>query len=117
MTGTALVTGAAKRVGRAVALELARNGFDVAVHYRSSREAAEAVVQACEKEGGSAWTVQCDLALETDILKMMEQVRDRWNQLDILVNNASLFEPVPFEQISTRQWDEMLAVNLRAPFW
>ena len=116
MKRTALVTGAGKRVGRAVALELAQAGFQVALHYRNSKTAVEDVAALCEKAGGSAWCVQGDLASLDDVQRIGAELRGRWDRLDILVNNASLFEPVPFSEITSEQWDEMMAVNVRAPF-
>lgn len=116
MARTALVTGAGKRVGRAIALELAHSGFDLALHYRSSREAVEEVAAACHALGVKAWLVQADLALVSDCTRLCAQVSARWERLDLLVNNASLFEPVPFEQIDLQAWETMQAVNLRAPF-
>jgi pteridine reductase len=116
MRPTALVTGAAKRVGRAIALELGRAGLDVGVHYRSSQDAAEEVVAEIEAAGGQAFSVQADLSLASEIGALVDTVKRRWQHLDLLVHNASTFEPVPFEQITTAKFDEMMAVNVRAPF-
>jgi pteridine reductase len=116
MRRTALVTGAAVRVGRAVSLELARNGFDVALHYRSSKAAAEDAAAACRDAGGDAWTVGADLAEPEEIHQVVSAVKDRWDRLDVLVNNASLFQPLAFEKIDVESWDRVQAVNVRAPF-
>ena len=116
MRPKALVTGAARRVGRAVVLELSRSGFDVAIHYRSSESEARKVAQECAALGADAFTIQADLGTVSDVRKMADAVVNRWGALDVLVNNASLFEPVPFQEITEAQWDEMFAVNLRAPF-
>lgn len=113
---TALVTGAGKRVGRAVALELASHGFDVAVHYRSSRDEAEEVATAARQAGCDAWTVAADLALADDVEGLVEAVQARWDRLDLLVNNASLYAPRAFEETDRAHWDRMVDVNLRAPF-
>ncbi|NCG19901.1 MAG: SDR family NAD(P)-dependent oxidoreductase [Rhodobacterales bacterium] len=114
--GHALVTGGAKRVGRAICLELARSGFDVAVHYRSSGEGAEATAQACRDLGARAWTVRADLAEPSQVLAMVEAVKSRWDRLELLVNNASLFYATPFDQIDDADWARMMQVNLTAPF-
>ena len=116
MKRTAFVSGAGRRVGRAVALELAKTGFEVALHYRNSKAAVEEVSRQCEQAGGTAWCIQGDLASLDDVQRIGEALNNRWEHLDILVNNASLFEPVPFGEITAHQWDEMMAVNVRAPF-
>lgn len=112
----AVVTGAGARVGRAIAVELARSGFDVAVHYRSSRGPADEVVDACRALGADAWAVAADLGTVDGCRALVDAVAARWDALHLLVNNASEFEPVPFEQITVEQWEAMLAVNLRAPW-
>ena len=113
---TALVTGASARVGRAIALELAESGFDVAIHYRSSSERAREVADACKRAGSDAWIVQANLEDPQQIDEMVAAVLARWPRLDVLVNNASIFEPLAFEDIDVEAWDRMAAINLRAPF-
>lgn len=112
----ALVTGAAVRIGRSIAIELARAGFDVAVHYRASAGPADATVADCRAVGSDAWAVPADLTTVAGCHALVDAVKQRWDDLHVLVNGASAFEPVPFDRISVGQWDEMLAVNLRAPF-
>jgi pteridine reductase len=97
-------------------VELATNGFDIAIHFGGSSEGAEASAAACREAGADAWTVQADLADPEQIARMVDTVSDRWDRLDVLVNNASLFEPMPFEDIDVATWDRMAAVNVRAPF-
>ena len=109
----AVVTGAGVRVGRATALELARSGFDVAVHYSSSADAAEEVARAC---GEGSFTVKADLATPEGCRALVDAVSARWDTLDLLVNNASVFEPCAFDAITLEAWERMLAINLRAPF-
>lgn len=113
---TALVTGAGKRVGRAIAVELARAGFDLCVHYRSSRDEAELTVTACRDLGARAFLVQADLATAAGCAALVAGVRAEWSALSVLVNNASRFDPVPFEQIDDATWHQMLGINLDAPF-
>ncbi len=116
MRRRAVVTGAARRVGRAVALELAAHGHDVCVHYRTAaREAAE-VVAACRARGADAFAVGADLQQASGCAAVVAAARERWERLDVLVNNASLYEPVPFAEITDAAWDRMLDVNLKAPF-
>ena len=116
MRPTAVVTGAARRVGRSIALELAVHGFDVCVHYRSSSRAAEEVVEACREVGADAFCAQADLANGAGCAKLVHAVRERWSSLDVLVNNASLFAPTPFDEIDDAALIQMLEVNLLAPF-
>ncbi len=113
---TALVTGAARRVGRAIALELAASGFDVCVHYSGSADEAAEVVSLCEARGVAAFSARADLSDADGCRSLVDAVLSRWSTLDVLVNNASLFEPLPFAQIDEAQWQRMLAVNLSAPF-
>lgn len=116
MRPRALVTGGGKRVGREICLELARSGFDVAVHYRSSAGPAEEVVAACEAEGAEAFSVRGDLAEIDQVQGIVDAVQARWAHLSLLVNNASVYDPVPFEEIDAAEWDRVQAINLRAPF-
>jgi NAD(P)-dependent dehydrogenase (short-subunit alcohol dehydrogenase family) len=88
----ALVTGAAQRIGRAIALELAANGWAVAVHYRGSAAAAAQTVAMLRKAGGQAVTVQADLADEAACLGLVPAVLEAFGRIDAVVNNASLFE-------------------------
>ena len=112
----ALVTGGGLRIGRAIALEMAASGFDVAVHYNRSSRPAEEVVAACEARGVEAFAVGADLSTVEGCDALASAVRERFDDLHLLVNCASAFEPVPFEELTVEAWDAMLAVNLRAPF-
>jgi len=112
----ALVTGASRRVGRAIALELGKSGWDVLVHYHHSREAAAEVVAAIEAAGGRAASVSGDLSTVEGCEQVVAGVRTRFEGLELLVNNASVFEPMPFEETDLAYWDWMCSVNLRAPF-
>jgi pteridine reductase len=119
LSGTvALVTGGAKRVGRAIALELARGGCDVAVHYRRSQADAEAVVALANGSGRRAITVDGDLTDPAAWPRIVQRTVDGLGRLDILVNNASMFLPDgadSLEQFDSVVWDEMLRTNLTAP--
>ena len=119
MTGSlrrAVVTGAGGRVGQATAVELAKHGFEVAVHYNRSRDGALATVEACRAAGGDAWVVQGALDELEGCQKLCEAVKERWDHLDVLVNNASAFSPIRFEDITPEDWAFMEAINVRAPF-
>jgi len=113
---TALVTGAAKRIGRAIALKLAANGANVAVTYRDSQAEAEETVRALAAFDVDAFAVRCDLDDPEDIREAVAAVVEEFGQLDILVNNAGLFESVALENISVEQWDRMYNTNTRGPF-
>lgn len=113
----ALVTGAAKRLGRAVALRLAEEGADVVVHYRSSRAEADEVVTQIEKLGRRSLAVSADLGRVAEIKKLFEEVAARFGRLDILVNSAANFIHTEFETTSEETWDKVLDTNLKADFF
>jgi NAD(P)-dependent dehydrogenase (short-subunit alcohol dehydrogenase family) len=114
---TALVTGAGKRLGRAMALELARRGFDVAVHYATSRDEADAVVQEITGMGQRAVAVQADLLIEAEVEALLPKVIEALDgPVTCLVNNASIFEYDNIESASRESWDRHMESNLRAPF-
>jgi len=118
LAGTAvLVTGGARRIGRALCLALAQEGATVVVHYLTSEAAAAATVLELEAFGGKAFKVKCDLAqpdMTSDLVSQAAAVAGR--PLDILVNNASVFSPGNPVTTTVEQWDLNQAVNLRAPF-
>jgi NAD(P)-dependent dehydrogenase (short-subunit alcohol dehydrogenase family) len=112
----ALVTGAAKRIGRSIALELAQRGADVVVNYRNSRAEAEQVVAEIVKMGRRSIAVQADVSIRADVQRMISQVEKEFGRLDILVNNAGMIQHVPFNEITDHQWNEILATNLTSQF-
>ena len=114
----ALVTGAARRIGAAIAHCLHRDGFDVVLHYRDS--GAEALALAAILEAarpGSTATLQADLAEFDRLPELVARAVGRFGRLDALVNNASAFFPTPFGQATPAQWNTLFDVNLRAPFF
>jgi len=113
---TALVTGAARRLGRASALALAQAGADVAITFRNSaREARETVVD-LSGYGVRAVALRCDVSDEASVRTMMKEVGRELGRIDILVNNAANYEAVEFEKLTVRQWDAIFASNTRGPF-
>jgi pteridine reductase len=112
----ALVTGAAHRVGKAIALGLAREGVHLIVHYGGSAGAAEATAVEIRALGMQAITAQADLANPTQITALFRQVESHFGRLDLLVNSAASFHRDAFMNISADEWDAVMAVNLRAPF-
>ncbi len=112
----ALVTGGAKRIGRALALTLAEAGADVAVTYRGSAAEAEKTVAELRALGVRALAVVCDVGDEASVQAALAAVVAEFGGLDVLVNNAGAFETAPLEEISVAQWDAMFATNTRGPF-
>jgi NAD(P)-dependent dehydrogenase (short-subunit alcohol dehydrogenase family) len=113
---TVLVTGAAKRLGRAIALAAAENGADVAITYRESAPAARAVVEELARHGVEALAVRCDVTDERSVREMVKEVARELGGIDVLVNNAANYEDVEFEKITVAQWDAIFASNARGPF-
>ncbi|MDD2768698.1 MAG: pteridine reductase [Methylococcus sp.] len=114
----ALVTGAAKRLGAAIATHLHGQGYRVVVHYRHSEADALRLCQSLNRcRNDSAAAFGADL-LELEALgRLIDRAANRWGRLDALVNNASTFYPTPMGGVTGRQWDELLGSNLRAPFF
>jgi NAD(P)-dependent dehydrogenase (short-subunit alcohol dehydrogenase family) len=107
-----LVTGAARRIGRAIALELGRAGARVAVHYRGSAEEAEQTAAEC---GGKAF--QADLRSVREIERLFAAVADCYGQLDALINNAAVYQRTPILEATEEQWDRILTTNLKAYYF
>jgi NAD(P)-dependent dehydrogenase (short-subunit alcohol dehydrogenase family) len=112
----ALVTGAAKRIGRSVALRLASEGADVIVNYRGSKAKAEEVVAQISATGRRAMGIRADVAKRTDVLALFATIEREFGRLDILVNNAGMFFPAKFEELTEEQWDTILDANLKSQF-
>ncbi|MBI3444325.1 MAG: SDR family oxidoreductase [Magnetospirillum sp.] len=112
----ALVTGGGRRIGRAIALDLARQGFAIAVHYSRSRDEAEAVVAEITAGGGAAVALAADLARETEVAAIIGRAGAALGPLGLLVNNASAFERDDALGATRASWDLHMEVNLRAPF-
>jgi NAD(P)-dependent dehydrogenase (short-subunit alcohol dehydrogenase family) len=113
---TALVTGAARRVGRAIACDLARAGWAVAVHYNSSPDDAAETVRLINSAGGRAATLKADLTDETAVRGLVGAAERALGPVTLLVNNASVFENDTATTADRAVWDANMAVNLRAPF-
>jgi 3-oxoacyl-[acyl-carrier protein] reductase/pteridine reductase len=113
---TVFVTGAAKRIGRAIALILAKHGADVAITYLGSQQEAEQTVRDLAAFDVDALAVRCDLGDPKSIDETVAEVVVQFGRLDVVVNNAGMFESVALEEITLEQWDRMFATNTRAPF-
>jgi 3-oxoacyl-[acyl-carrier protein] reductase/pteridine reductase len=112
----ALVTGGARRLGRASALALAEAGADVAITFRKSGKDAASTEKAVAKMGGRALAVPCDVTDPQSVDSAIKAVARKLGGLDILVNNAGNYETVAFEDLSLQQWDAIFASNVRGPF-
>ena len=114
----ALVTGAAKRIGAAIARRLHAEGYDLALHYRSSREEMDALVADLERDRpGSVIALQAELAEFDRLPELVARTVGHFGRLDGLVNNASAYYATPMGQATPAQWDELFASNARAPFF
>jgi NAD(P)-dependent dehydrogenase (short-subunit alcohol dehydrogenase family) len=112
----ALVTGAAKRVGRSIALALAERGAELVVHYRTADREAQEVLALAKKLGGKPAAVRADLAVPAEVGAMVDSAVRAFGRIDILVNSAAIFYRTPFPTLTEADWDRFLAVNLKAPF-
>jgi NAD(P)-dependent dehydrogenase (short-subunit alcohol dehydrogenase family) len=107
----ALVTGGARRVGRALSEALARAGARVVINYNQSAEAAEQLAREID-----AIAVRADVSHKREVAALMQRIQDEFGRLDVVINNASLFQSAPFLQITEEMWDRVLDVNLKGPF-
>ena len=113
---TALVTGAGKRLGRAIALDLAADGWNVAIHYNTSEDEADATAQQVRAFGVHAAILKCDLAREDETATLVARAAAELGPLTALINSASLFENDSWHSATRQSWDDHIETNLRAPF-
>ena len=113
---SALVTGGAKRIGRAIALSLAQAGADVTITYRTSADDAVETVDAIEQLGRRGYALDCDVRSEHSVRGAVAGAVAEHGRLDILVNNAALFETAALDTLSVEQWDAVFETNTRGPF-
>ncbi|MFO1518294.1 MAG: SDR family oxidoreductase [bacterium] len=112
-----LVTGAARRVGRATALALARGGACLILHYHRSKREVLSLQKEIAAIGGKSHCVSADLSRLAEVEKLVRRAYRFENRIDVLVNNASLFYPTPLGKASSEEWDELFDVNAKAPFF
>lgn len=115
-SNTVLITGAAKRIGRAIALGMAADGWRVALHYGTSGAEAEELAQLIQDKGGQAVTLQADLNDEAQASALVDRAADAAGPISCLVNNASLFEEDSADTATLESWNDHMQVNLRSPF-
>ncbi len=117
LTGkVALVTGGAKRVGKAIVTALAARGCKIVVHYHTSQAAAQETVQELQVAGCEAIALQADITQETEVDGMVAAARARFGRIDILVNNAAVFFRTPVDTLTIEDWERTLEVNLTGAF-
>jgi 3-oxoacyl-[acyl-carrier protein] reductase/pteridine reductase len=112
----ALVTGAAKRIGRSIALRLARDGADVAINYRTSKTEAASLVREIQSLGRRSAAIRGDVSKRADVQELFVAHEKEFSRLDILVNNAGMFFDAKFEDLTEEQWDRILNTNLKSQF-
>jgi NAD(P)-dependent dehydrogenase (short-subunit alcohol dehydrogenase family) len=112
----ALVTGAAKRVGRSISLRLAAEGADVVVNYATSKAEADEVVSEIQAGGRRAVAVKADVSRRDEVQKMFAAAEKEFGRLDILVNNAGMFFAAKFEELTDEQWDRIMNANVKSQF-
>jgi 3-oxoacyl-[acyl-carrier protein] reductase/pteridine reductase len=113
---SALVTGGARRIGRAIALSLAQVGADIAITYRTSSADAAQTVRDIEALGRRVLAVECDVRSEVSVRRAIAATIGCFGRLDVVVNNAAVFESAPLERISLDEWDAVFETNARGPF-
>jgi pteridine reductase len=113
----ALITGSSDRVGRIIALTLSAKGAKVAIHYYSNEDKALDTQREIEKLGSKSMILCGDISQRKDWMDMVNKIKDRWGRIDILVNNAAIFYPTPFFEITDDQWDHFMDTNLRGTFY
>ncbi len=113
----ALVTGGARRLGRAIALALGRAGMRVAIHYHASASAAEEVLAELRAAGAAGVAIPGDLNRTADCERVVDEALAQWGGLDLLVNNAGVWGPTPIGSVTEERWDELLNTNLRSMFF
>ena len=113
---TALVTGGAKRVGHEIALGLAKKGVNVLLHYNTSQSEAQGTASKIKALGVDCLLFKADLAKRDDVAKLLKEISGQPHGVDILVNNASRFYKTSLETVKESDWDELMDINLKAPF-
>jgi pteridine reductase len=118
MNKTIFITGAAKRIGKEIALTFKELGWNIIIHYNSSKNDADNLADQINKDNpNSAKTVQGNLDVKEDVQKILNEVNDAFPSIDLLINNASTFYPTPIDEISEDHWDKLIGSNLKGPLF
>ncbi len=113
----ALITGSAKRIGKEIALSLAKEGCNVIIHYNSSESEAERVRKEAEKFGVKAYKIKANLEYKADVDFLIQESLNLFGKIDILVNNASIYYPTPIDKVSEEDLDRFYNIHIKAPFF
>jgi pteridine reductase len=114
---TIWITGAARRIGREIALACAKKGARIVVHYNTSHEDAEETAQEIHTLGGEAYLIKVDLCSVDEIESAVSEVLSHWPKIDTLIHNAAVFFPTPFGETNESDWDTTLNSNLKGPYF
>ena len=118
MKKTIFITGAAKRIGKEIALTFKELGWNIIIHYNSSKKDADDLADQINKDNpNSAKTVQGNLDIKEDVQKILSEVSETFPSINVLVNNASTFYPTPIDEISEDHWDKLIGSNLKGPLF
>lgn len=112
----ALVTGASRGIGAAIAAKLAQDGFSVVINYKSSGEPAEALTRSINEAGGQAVAIRADVANSGEVAKMVGEAIERFGRVDVLVNNAGIVRDALVQNMAEEDWDEVIDTNLKGVF-
>ena len=112
----ALVTGASRGIGRSIALQLAEDGFNVAVNYAGNKEKAEAVVSEIKAKGVESFAIQANVAEGDEVKAMIKEVVSQFGSLDVLVNNAGITRDNLLMRMKEHEWDDVINTNLKGTF-
>lgn len=112
----ALITGSARRVGKVIALELARQGMHIVIHHRQSEQEADETAAEIRALGVDVQVAKADLSQPVEVQRMFQEIRERFGRLDVLVNSAANFNTGSILDLTLEQWNDSLNVNLTAPF-
>ncbi|HFF3062984.1 TPA: 3-oxoacyl-[acyl-carrier-protein] reductase [Staphylococcus aureus] len=116
MTKSVLVTGASRGIGRSIALQLAEEGYNVAVNYAGSKEKAEAVVEEIKAKGVDSFAIQANVADADEVKAMIKEVVSQFGSLDVLVNNAGITRDNLLMRMKEQEWDDVIDTNLKGVF-
>ena len=118
MNKTIFITGAAKRIGKEIALTFKELGWNIIIHYNSSKSDADNLADQINKDNpNSANTVQGNLDVKEDVQKIINEVNNSFPSIDLLINNASTFYPTPIDEISEDHWEKLIGSNLKGPLF
>jgi len=113
----ALITGAAHRIGKAIALGLAKEGMKISLHFNQSQEQVNQTLEEIKTLGAEAFAIQGDFADVAQIRNVVKKCHEHFKQIDVLINNAALYFKTPVGETSEPEWDDLLGINLKAPYF